>query len=63
MSGDQLEGEVPQAFGVMGIDRIACLPTSKVGWAPRNLLCLIAIFKLTSRDTSDLMLSITLRRT
>ncbi len=46
MSGDQLEGEVPQAFGVTGIDRVSCVPTSKVRWAPRDLLRLIAILKV-----------------
>ena len=49
-SGDQLEGEFPQAFCVTGIDGVGCVPPSKVRWAPRDLLRLVAIFKVKTAD-------------
>src|SRR5271154_294397 len=49
-SGDQLEGEFPQAFCVTGIDGVGCVPPSKVRWAPRDLLRLIAILKVKTAD-------------
>ena len=49
-SGDQLEGEVPQALGITGIDGVRCVPPSKVLWAPRDLLRLIALLKVKTGD-------------
>jgi hypothetical protein len=50
ISGDQLEGEVPQTLRIAGINRVGCIAPRKVRWAPRDLLGLVAIFKVKTTD-------------
>src|SRR3984885_2067593 len=49
-SGDQLKGELPQAFCVTGVDSVGCVPPSKVRWTPRDLRRLVAVLKVKTAD-------------
>src|SRR5258706_7334438 len=49
-SGDQLEGQVPQPFGIVAIDSVGCVSPRKVRRALRDLFCLIAILKVKATD-------------